>query len=77
MASARCNSRPAGSRDDLPLVKAFGGGHFAIPFWSGASHPGELGEIIAYDRKLAEDEIEALEEDLARRYGIGIHPHWR
>ncbi|MBM4085570.1 MAG: hypothetical protein FJ272_12325, partial [Planctomycetes bacterium] len=68
-ASARVNGRPSGERDDLPLVKEFGGGSLAIPFWSGsANHSGEIGEIIAYDRQLTAAEIEAVEEDLAVRY---------
>jgi hypothetical protein len=76
-ASARCNGRPTGNRDDLPVVKAFGGGNLAFPLWVATSHSGELAEIVAYDRALADSDIEALEEDLAQRYGIAILPRWR
>ena len=41
------------------------------------NHAGNLGEIIIYDRHLTVTEIEAVEEDLALRYGVGDRPRWR
>jgi hypothetical protein len=77
-ASARSGGRATGKRDDIPVVKAFGGGNLAVSFWTGSSnHAGNLGEIIAYDRQLTAAEVEAVEEHLARRYGISDHPRWR
>lgn len=77
-ASARSGGRDTGKRDDLPVVKQFGGGNLAIPLWSGlTNHAGNLGEIIAYDRQFTAAEVEAIEEDLAQRYGIAAHPRWR
>ncbi len=78
-ASARVGGRPTGRRDDMPVVKAFGsGGHLAFPVWSGLSnHAGEIGEVIAYDRLLTDAEVEAIEEDIMMRYGIGDRPRWR
>jgi hypothetical protein len=77
-ASARSGGRATGKRDDLPVVEQFGGGNLAIPFWSGHdNHAGNLGEIIAYDRHLTDAEVEAIEEDLALRYGTTDRPRWR
>jgi hypothetical protein len=77
-ASARSGGRATGNRDDLPAVKQFGGGDLALPFWAGNNnHAGDLGEIIVYDRHLDVAEIEAIEEDLAQRYGLGDHPRWQ
>ena len=78
-ASARSGGRATGKRDDLPVVEQFGGGgNLAWPFWSGVTnHAGNLGEIIIYDRHLTVTEIEAVEEDLALRYGVGDRPRWR
>jgi hypothetical protein len=77
-ASARSGGRATENRDDLPVVRQFGGGDLAMPFWAGNnSHAGILGEIIVYDRHLDVAELEAIEEDLAQRYGIGDHPRWQ
>lgn len=77
-ASARCGGRVMGVRDDMPVVEHFGGGNLAASFWTGhINHAGNLGEIIAYDRQLTAAEVEAVEEDLANRYGISDHPRWR
>ena len=77
-ASARSGGRATGKRDDLPVVEQFGGGNLAMPFWSGVTnHAGNLGEIIIYDRHLTVTEIEAVEEELALRYGVGDRPRWR
>lgn len=77
-ASARTNGRPAGSRNDLPVVREFGsGGNLACPQWTGTdSHPGDVAEIIAYDRKLTLAEIESVEQYLAARYGISTGWRW-
>lgn len=76
-ASARSGGRATGRRDDMPVVAQFGGGNLAIPFWSGHdSHAGELGEVIVFDRILSGAELEAVEEDLALRYGTGLNPRW-
>ncbi|MHB8903034.1 MAG: hypothetical protein ACYC6Y_30100, partial [Thermoguttaceae bacterium] len=77
-ASARVDGRPAGRRDDLVVVGKFGsGGSLACPLWSGnANHSGDIAEIIAYDRQLTDAEIEAVEEDLAQRYGISAGWLW-
>ncbi len=77
-ASARVDGRFAGRRDDLPVVGKFGsGGHFACPLWIGnVNHPGDIAEIIAYDRQLTGAEIEAVEEDLAQYYGINTRWLW-
>ncbi len=37
----------------------------------------DLGEIIIHDRHLTATEIEAVEEDLALRYGVGDRPRRR
>jgi hypothetical protein len=67
-----------GRRDDLPVVRQFGGGNLAVSFWTGHNnHAGCLGEIIAYDRHLTDAEVEAIEEDLAQRYGTSNRPRWR
>lgn len=78
-ASARSGGCATGKRDDLPVVEQFGGGgNLAMPFWSGVTnHAGNLGEIINYDRHLTVAEIEAVEEELALRYGVGDRPRWR
>lgn len=78
-ASARSGGRATGKRDDQPVVGQFGaGGNLAVPFWSGVTnHAGDLGEIIVYDRHLTDPEVEAVEEELAVRYGIGDRPRWR
>jgi hypothetical protein len=77
-ASARSVGRCTGQRDDLPVVKQFGGGNLAIPVWSGHNnHAGELAEIIAYDRKLTDAEVEAIEEDISARYDIVARLRWR
>lgn len=78
-ASARSGGRTTGRRDDLPAVRQFGsGGNLSMSFWTGYSnHAGDLGEIIAYDRVLTEAEIEAVEEEIMARYGIGAHPRWQ
>jgi hypothetical protein len=76
-ASARSGGRATGKRDDLPVVKQFGGGNLAMSFWTGHNnHAGNLGEIIAYDRHLTAAEVEAIEEDLAARYGLNNRPRW-
>jgi hypothetical protein len=77
-ASARSGGRATGRRDDVPAVQAFGsGGHLGIPLWTGHSnHAGDVGEIIAYDRKLTDAEVEAIEEDIAARYGISDRLRW-
>jgi hypothetical protein len=78
-ASARAGGIPGGTHLDRPVVPEFGsGGNLAIPFWSGkANHSGDIAEIIVYDRTLPDPEMEAIEEDLAVRYGIGMRPIWR
>jgi len=78
-ASARSGGRATGKRDDMPVVKQFGaGGNLAMSFWTGYSnHAGNLGEIIAYDRHLTDAEVEAVEENLAIRYGTTDRPRWR
>jgi hypothetical protein len=78
-ASARSGGRTAGKRDDLPVVRQYGGGgSLAMSFWTGSNnHAGNLGDIIVYDRHLDVAEVEAIEEDLAQCYGIGDHPRWQ
>ena len=77
-AAARCGGRLTGKRNDLPVVKTFGsGGNLGIPLWTGhTNHAGVLGEIVAYDRRLTDAEVEAVEEHLSLRYGISDRPRW-
>ena len=78
-ASARANGIPGATDHDQPVVPAFGsGGNLAMPFWSSAvNHQGDIAEVIAYDRALTGTEIQAVEQNLAIRYGIGMRPLWR
>lgn len=78
-AMAFCDGRVVATRDDLPVAKEFGsGGNLAMPFWSGsANHAGDIAEVIIYDRALTDTQIEAVEEDIAVRYGTGTRLRWR
>jgi hypothetical protein len=43
----------------------------AVPFWSGnRNYPGDLAEIIAFDRVLEPGERQAVEPHLNRKYGL-------
>jgi hypothetical protein len=58
-------------------VKQFGGGNFAIPFWSGnAYHAGDVAEIVAFDRCLNDDERAGIEQYLAERYRLRTVKLW-
>ena len=61
-----------------PVVKGFAGGHLAVPLWAqNKNHPGDVAEIIVYDRALADGERRGVEAYLARKYGIRTTRRWR
>lgn len=58
-------------------VDQYGGGNFAIPFWSGNTyHPGDVAEVIAFDRCLSEDERAGVEQYLAEKYRLRTVKLW-
>jgi hypothetical protein len=58
-------------------VKQFGGGNLALPFWSRNSyHPGDVAEIIAFDRCLNDDERASIEQYLAEKYQLRTAKLW-
>jgi len=76
--SAYLNGASKGSVSGLPVVPEFGGGHLAIPFWSGnKNRAGDVAELIVFDRRLSGTEREGVEAYLADRYGIKHRRRWR
>jgi hypothetical protein len=66
-----------GHSEKLARVKQFGGGHFAIPFWSGNTyHPGDVAEVIAFDRCLKDGERAGVEQYLAEKYHLRTVQLW-
>jgi hypothetical protein len=62
----------------LPVVPEFGsGGNLAMPFWSGNENcPGDMAEIIVFDRRLTDVERIAVEAYLAEKYEIKHLKRW-
>ena len=72
------NSQVKGERSDLPVTARFGGGHLSVPFWSGSeNHPGDVAELIVFDRRLDDSERESIEAYLAEKYGIRCRRQWK
>jgi len=77
-ASAWLNGLPRGTRSDLPVTKQFGGGHLAMPFWSGnQNRAGDIAELIVFGRALSESERAGVETYLADKYGLPCRARWR
>jgi len=75
--SAYLNGHLQGTLSGLPAVESFGGGHLAMPFWSGnRNQAGLIAEIVVFDRKLADQERRAIEAYLAAKYGIKGEVYW-
>ena len=62
----------------LPVVEEFGsGGNLAMPFWSGNKNcPGDMAEIVVFDRKLTDAERIGVEANLAEKYAIEYVKRW-
>jgi len=61
----------------LHVVPEFGGGSLAMPFWGGNKNsPGDIAEIIIFDRKLSDTERTGVEAYLADKYGIKHVRRW-
>ena len=62
----------------LPVVSEFGsGGNLAMPFWNGNKNcPGDIAEIVIFDRKLTDTERTGVEAYLADKYGIKYARRW-
>ncbi len=61
-----------------PVVKRFAGGHLAMPLWSqNKNHPGDIAEIVVFDRALSDTERRGVEAYFARKYGIRMTRRWR
>ena len=66
------------SKIKAPVVKRFAGGHLAVPLWAqNKNHPGDIAEIVVYDRALSDTERKGVEAYLARKYGIHTTRRWR
>ena len=76
--SAASNGALDSSVSGLPVVQEFGsGGNLAVPFWSGNQNcPGDVGEIIVFDRKLADGERAGVEAYLADKYSVNCFRRW-
>jgi len=63
----------------LPVVTEFGsGGNLTMPFWSGnKNYPGDIAEIVIFDRKLSDPERTGVEAWLADKYGIKCVRRWK
>lgn len=62
----------------LPVVPEFGGGNLAMPFWGGnKNYPGDIAEIVIFDRRLSDTDRTAIEAYLADRYGINYVRRWK
>jgi hypothetical protein len=71
------NGVSKGRLSGLPVVPEFGGGNLAMPFRAAnRGQAGRIGEIIVYNRLLADDERSAVETWLADRYRIAVQ-RWR
>lgn len=58
-------------------VGRFGGGNFAIPFWSGNTyHGGAVAEVIAFNRRVSEAERRGIEQYLSEKYGLRTVKMW-
>ena len=61
----------------VPVVPKFGGGNLAVPFWSGNKNcPGDVAEIVIFDRKLTDPERTGVEAYLAGKYAINYVRRW-
>lgn len=77
--SAGLNGKRAATRSgaEVAAVGQFGGGHFAMPFWcANEYHPGDVAEIIAFERKLSDGEREGIERYLAEKYRLRVARQW-
>ena len=73
------NGTPNGTARGKEFVRVnqFGGGNLAIPFWSGNTyHPGDVAEIIAFDRCLNDEERAGIEQYLAEKYRLRTVKLW-
>lgn len=58
-------------------VTQFGGGNFAIPFWSGNTyHPGDVAEVIVFSRRLNDEERAGIEQYLSEKYRLRTVRLW-
>jgi hypothetical protein len=75
--TAWVNGQSKGHMSGLTVVPKFGGGNLAMPFRAAnRGQCGQIGEIIVYNRTLADSERRAVEAWLADRYLIGVR-RWR
>ena len=76
--SAYFDGVAAGSLAGFPVVPKFGGGHLAMPFWGGNRNcPGDMAELIVFDRALSDRERESVETYLADKYRLKYRLRWR
>ncbi len=76
--AAYVNGKLQGRQSALPPVSAFGGGNLAMPFWSGdKNYPGDIAEVIAFDRCLTDEQRRGVEAYLAEKYRIRYERKWR
>ena len=70
-ATVYLNGSIAGSSSEANAVSSFGnGGHLGIPYQAANdNHPGDLAEVIIYDRTLSDVEREGVEAYLGAKYG--------
>jgi len=76
---AYVNGMPNGTArgEKFAQVKQFGGGNLAIPFWAGNTyHRGDVAEVIAFDRRLKDDERAGIEQYLAEMYRLRTVKLW-
>lgn len=77
--SAFVNGTPSGAErgQSWARVRQFGGGNFAIPFWSGNTyHPGDVAEVVVFDRCLDPGERAGVEQYLAEKYHLRTVKMW-
>ncbi|MHB8899081.1 MAG: hypothetical protein ACYC6Y_10075, partial [Thermoguttaceae bacterium] len=73
------NGMPGGTARgrEFSRVDRFGGGNLAIPFWSGnAYHPGDVAEMVIFERCLTEQERSGVEQYLAEKYRLRTVRLW-
>ncbi len=77
--SAASDGVPGTPRTGVPVVSQFGsGGNLTIPFWSGNENcPGDMAEVVVYDRLLSPGERAGVEAYLAQKYGTKYVRRWR
>lgn len=75
--TVRSNGARTASRDDIPAVAAFGGGHLAMPFLSGNQERlGRIAEVVVFGAPLPQESVRQVEEHLLAEYGIPGALRW-